>query len=314
VAAAPIEAQARVRRAVRGHVLLGGARGRPVAGLWVVLHRVTTASGAPMDSLRTDGAGAFTFHVTAGDTTALYLASARYDDIVYFSEPVRVTTGDILLEPILVYHTSPTGSPIGVSQRLLTVARAKADGSRDVLELIQLLNPGPATRVAADTVRPTWQGVLPAGVVQFQAGEGDVSPEAVARRGDTVLVFAPLPPGQVRQVTFGYTLPASVTGLMVPMPQPTDDLEFLLEDTTAIVTGPSVQRLDVTEVEGRRFARYALHAVPAGTAVAIQLGAPRFDPARLVPVIVAVLVVMLGGGLYVAFRSRQPSAISKFLR
>ncbi len=241
MAAAPIEAQARVRRAVRGHVLLGGARGRPVAGLWVVLHRVTTASGAPMDSLRTDGAGAFTFHVTAGDTTALYLASARYDDIVYFSEPVRVTTGDILLEPILVYHTSPTGSPIGVSQRLLTVARAKADGSRDVLELIQLLNPGPATRVAADTVRPTWQGVLPAG-------------------------------------------------------------------------GPSVQRLDVTEVEGRRFARYALHAVPAGTAVAIQLGAPRFDPARLVPVIVAVLVVMLGGGLYVAFRSRQPSAISKFLR
>ena len=115
-------------------------------------------------------------------------------------------------------------------------------------------------------------------------------------------------------MTFGYTLPASVTGLMVPMPQPTDDLEFLLEDTTAIVTGPSVQRLDVTEVEGRRFARYALHAVPAGTAVAIQLGAPRFDPARLVPVIVAVLVVMLGGGLYVAFRSRQPSAISKFLR
>jgi hypothetical protein len=52
--------------------------------------------------------------------------------------------------------------------------------------------------------------------------------------------------------------------------------------------------------------RYALHAVPAGTAVTIQLGAPRFDPARLVPVIVALLVIMLGGGLWLAFR-RPPS-------
>jgi len=308
VAAAPVAlgAQARGRRTVRGHVLLGAARGRPVAGEWVVLHRVTTASGAPVDSLRTDGAGAFAFRVTGGDTTALYLASARYDDIAYFSEPVRITTGDVALEPILVYHASATGPPVGVSQRLLTVARAKADGSRDVLELVELLNAGPTTRVAADTMQPTWRGVLPAGVVQFQAGQGDVSPEAVARRGDTVLVFSPLPPEQVRQVSFGYTLPASVTRLVVPLPQLVGDLEFLLEDTTAVVSGPRVQRLDVTEVEGRRFARYALHEVPAGTAVAIQLGARQFDPARLVPVIVAVLIVMLGGGLWLAFR-RPPS-------
>jgi len=115
-----------------------------------------------------------------------------------------------------------------------------------------------------------------------------------------------LPPEQVRQVSFGYTLPASVTRVVVPMPQPVGDLEFLLEDTTAIVSGPRVERLEVTEVEGRRFARYALHAVPAGTAVTIQLGAPRFDPARLVPAIVALVVIMLGGGLWLAFR-RPPS-------
>jgi len=307
VAAPPaLPAQARSRHVVRGHVLLGGVRGTPVTGEWVVLHRVTTASGAPVDSVRTDAAGAFAFRVATGDTAALYLASARYDDIAYFSEPVRVTTGDVALEPILVFHTSATGPPVDVSQRLLTVARAKTDGSRDVLELIELLNSGTATRIAPDTLRPAWQGVLPAGVVQFQAGQGDVSPEAVARRGDTVLVFAPLPPAQVRQVSFGYTLPASITRVVVPMPQQVGDLEFLLEDTTAVVSGPKVQRLDVTEVEGRRFARYALHAVPAGTLVTIQLGAARFDPARLVPVIVVVLVVMLGGGLWLAFR-RSPS-------
>ena len=118
-----------------------------------------------MDSLRTDAAGAFAFHVSTGDTTALYLASARYDDIAYFSEPVRLTSGDVLLQPILVYRTSPTGPPIGVPQRLITVARPKPDGSRDVLEMIQLLNPGPATRVSADTTQPTWRGVLPAGAL-----------------------------------------------------------------------------------------------------------------------------------------------------
>jgi hypothetical protein len=287
-------------------VLLGGAKGRPVAGVWVVLHRVTTSGGAPFDSVKSDAAGAFAFRVPGGDTTGLYLASARYDDIAYFSEPVRVAAGDVTLQPLLVYHTSPTGPPIGITQRLLTIARAKADGSRDVLEIVQLLNPGPDTRVAADTTQPTWRGVLPAGAVQFQAGEGDVSPQAVATRGDTILVFAPLPPDQSRQLSFGYTLPASVTRLRVPLPQAVDELDLLLEDTTAIVTAPGARQLDVTEVEGRRFARYALHAVPAGAAVAIQLGRGRFDPARLVPAIVAVLVLMLGGGLWLAFR-RAPS-------
>ncbi len=295
---------------MRGHVLVGGARGRPIAGEWVVLHRVTTGGGAPVDSLRTDAAGAFAFHVSTGDTTALYLASARYDDIAYFSEPVRLTSGDVLLQPILVYRTSPTGPPIGVPQRLITVARPKPDGSRDVLEMIQLLNPGPATRVSADTTQPTWRGVLPAGALQFQTGEGDVSPQAVARRGDTVLVFAPLPPDQARQLSFGYTLPASMTTLVVPVPQPADELDLLLEDTTASVTALGARRLDVQEVEGRFFARYSLHAVPTGAAISIQFRSRRFDPARLLPLIVALLVVMLVGGLYVAFRSHQSSAIS----
>jgi hypothetical protein len=308
VAAGPAALGAQGRHAVRGHVLLGSARGRPLGGEWVVLHRVTTGGGAPVDSLRTDRAGAFAFRVSTGDTTALYLASARYDDIAYFSEPVRVTSADVLLQPILVYHTSPTGPPIGVSQRLITVARAKPDGSRDVLEIIQLLNPGPATRVSADTIQPTWRTVLPAGAVQFQTGEGDVSPEAVARRGDTVLVFAPLPPDQTRQLSLGYTLPASVTTLVVPLPQPVDELDLLLEDTTATVTALGARRLDVQEVEGRFFARYSLHTVPASAAVSVAFRAHRFDPVRLLPVIVALLVLMLGGGLYVAFRSRPPSA------
>ena len=301
-----LAAQAGARRVVRGQVLLGGAHGRPMAGQWVVLHRVTTGGGAPVDSIRTDAAGGFAFRVVSGDTTALYLASARYQDIAYFSEPVRVATEPVVLQPLLVYATSPTGPAITIPQRLITVGRPKSDGSRDVLELVQLMNPGPATRVAPDTSHPTWRGVLPAGAVQFQTGEGDVSPQAVARQGDSVLVFAPLPPGQIRQLSFGYTLPASLLRVVVPMPQPVDELDLLLEDTTAEVTAPGARRLDVTEVEQRRFARYSLRALPAGTVVAIEFRARRFDPVRLVPAIVVLLVVLLGGGLWLAFR-RPPS-------
>jgi len=127
---------------------------------------------------------------------------------------VRVTTGDIALEPILVYHASSTGPPVGVSQRLLTVARAKADGSRDVLELVELLNAGPATRVAADTLQPTWRACCRPAWCNFRRAGRRVA-GGRGGRGDTVLVFFALAARAGRQVSFGYTLPASVTRFVV---------------------------------------------------------------------------------------------------
>ena len=52
-----------------------------------------------------------------------------------------------------------------------------------------------ATRVAPDTIHPTWAGVVPHEAIQFEAGEGDISAQAVGLRGDTVAVFGPIRTG-----------------------------------------------------------------------------------------------------------------------
>src|SRR5258708_38059070 len=98
-------------------------------------------------------------------------------------------------------------------RRLVTVAQEKQDGARDVLELLELENPGVATRVARDTLGATWAGASPPVAIQFRVGQGDVSPQVVTRRGDTDAVYGPLPPPERKQL--GDTYFSSATGRRV---------------------------------------------------------------------------------------------------
>ena len=78
---------------VSGRVLLGGPRGAPLEGSWVVLHRVTMGGGgAPIDSVRTDARGAFALTVARPDTAALYVASTWYGGIAYFSQALTAAS------------------------------------------------------------------------------------------------------------------------------------------------------------------------------------------------------------------------------
>jgi len=179
---------------VRGQVLYGTA-GRPVAGAWVVLHQVSMGGGGrPIDSVHTDARGAYTLIVRHPDSTAVYVVSSWHAGIAYFSEPIAAGRSPSTLRPLYVYDTSSAGPAIRVVRRLVTVAKQKRDGSRDVLELVELENPGAATRVARDTMLPTWAGALPPPAIQFRVGQGDVSPQVVTRRGDSGAVYGPLPP------------------------------------------------------------------------------------------------------------------------
>src|SRR2546422_1067370 len=171
---------------ISGRVLHGGPDGRPLARAWVVLHRVRMGGGGgPLDSTRTDTRGGFTLTAMRPDTDAIYVVSSWYDGIAYFSEPVPAGRPARELHPLLVYDTTTAGPDVQVARRLLTIAQPKKDGTRDALELVELRNPGTKTRIARDTLRPAWAGAIPRDAIQFQAGQGDVSAEAVTRRGDS---------------------------------------------------------------------------------------------------------------------------------
>jgi hypothetical protein len=293
---------------ISGRVLHGPNR-KPLSGAWAVLHRVhMRGASGPVDSTRTGPLGEYRLRVLRADTAAMYVVSSWYRGIAYFSEPVPAR-GTATLKPILVYDTTSTGPPIRAQRRLVTIALPSKDGTRSVLELVALENPGTATRVAPDTTHPTWVGAVPREAIQFEAGDGDVSAEAVGLRGDTVAVFGPIPPDDVKQLSYSYVLLATTRRLTIPIDQPTGELDLLLEDTTATVAAPGLESVGVQAIEQRRFAGYRTGPLQPGSAVSVTFPAAGFHIQSMLPYVIALVALALVAGLVIALR-RQPSAFS----
>src|SRR5207249_2287308 len=80
---------------------------------------------------------------------------------------------------------------------------------------------------------PVWAGARPRRGIQLRAGQGALSRRAGARNGDAVAAFAPIPPGDPKQLTYAYVLPADADHVAIPIDQRTTEVDLLVEDTTA---------------------------------------------------------------------------------
>ena len=277
-----------------------------VPGVRVVLHRVGRAVQGPVDSLTADAAGRFRFRFRA-DSAEIYLLSARYGDIEYFSAPVHTNPAapDSAIR-LVVYDTSST-APIGVAARHIVVPRAGTDGTRSVLDLIVLENTGRLARVAPDVSRPSWRVVLPAGAGELHVGEGDVSPDAIVRAGDTVNVLAPLAPGQ-KQISLEYGVTPSRGAIDFAAGPGGGPLNLLVEERDARVSGAGLALADSQVIEGRSFRRFT-GTVPPGGVVRLTLGG--FVGSNAVrwglPALVAVVAVVLAAAAWRLLRRPRPS-------
>ena len=290
--------------------MLRGGGGRdtvPLANAWVVLHRVTRDSGGPMDSVRSDARGRYRIALRDPDSSAVYVVSAWYDSLAYFSLPLNVTGRPAVhVEDIVTFPTSTKGPPIRLARRLATIAAATKQGTREVLEILELENTGNTTRVTKDTLVPTWAGRVPQRAGQFRGGQGDISPEAMLFHNDSVFVLGPIPPGPVKQLSYGYSLATGTRTLTIPIDQPTIELNLLVEDTAAKVSAPKLESLGVQELEQRRFAAYRAGPLAPGDKVEIQLPSTGFNAQTLLPYVIAVLAAGMVVALVWALRRRPP--------
>jgi hypothetical protein len=290
---------------VSGRALRGGRDTVPLPNAWVVLHRVTRDSGGPIDSVRSDARGRYRLPLRNADSTGLYVVSVWYDSLASFSLPLNVVGRPAVhVEDLVVFPTSTSGPPIRLARRLVTVARASEDGSREVLEILELENPGVTTRITRDTLRPTWAGRVPGNAGQLQSGQGDISPDAIIFRNDSVQVLGPIPPGPGKQLSYGYSLPAGTRSLALPIDQPTVEVNLLIEDTTAHVSAPGIQPLGVNEIEQRRFAAYKAGPLSPGDPVEISLPSTGFRPQAVLPYVIGVLAAGMVAALIWALRKR----------
>jgi hypothetical protein len=183
------------------------------------------------------------------------------------------------------------------------VSRPGEDGSRSILDLIVLRNAGQRTRIAADSSRPTWIGLLPRGTLGLELGESDVSPEAVERQGDSLIVTAAIAPGE-KQLTLEYLVPAGHQVLELPFTESVPMLNVLTEEADAVVSGGTLVFADSQTLQGRSFRRWTGEG-PAGSRLRVVLpGRPRAPEWILGALVATVAIALAVGGWYFLTRGR----------
>lgn len=272
-------ASAELRR-VEGRVLRGTPESeRPVAGQFVVLHRISSDSAGPVDSMRTGRDGAYAFAYRASGDRSMYIVSTRYAGIAYFTPPLTqsVVRGDSAT--VFVYDTTSAGEPLVARGRHFIVSPPEASGNRRVVDVYEVANETPFTRVAGSNPHGTWRVQLPEGAANPQVGQGDIPPDAVRFAQGSATIFSPFSPG-IRQVVLTYELPPSAGAVAVPFDQPVSTVEFLVEGGGAQASGP-VQRQEGVSLEGRSFDRFLGQDLPRGATVNLTLPGGRADFSRL---------------------------------
>jgi hypothetical protein len=261
----------------------------PLAGVRVVLHQVGRETQGPVDSAVSGVGGRFRMGF-APDTSVIYLLSARYGGIEYFSAPVDQTRLDPFTA-VVVYDTS-SSAPLTLAARHIVIPRAGEDGSREVLDLVVLANTGLLARVAPDSVGASWTMPLPPESEGLEVGESDVSPDAVERRGDSLLLAAPIGPGE-KQLSLQYHLSGAGRSLSIPVGREGGAVNVLVEESSAAVSGVGMTAADTQLIGGRVFRRWT-GEVSGGTVIRVRLpGAPR-APGYLLAGLVTTAALALG--------------------
>lgn len=290
------------QRVVGRIVRPGDRRMLPVPGVWVILHRVGSETAAPLDSLRSNSNGEYSFtYRRTGDAQAIYFVSASYSGIAYFTPPFHHALVRGEEAEIAVFDTTSSRVPTSVRGRHVIVSAVDANAVRSVTEVYELANDSSVTRVAANTTPAgaVWTTMFPTGARNFRAtpGQGDVPADAITFADGKAAVFAPLAPG-LKQVAFTYDVPASSFPLSVPITRATEVYEVLIEEPTGTVTGANLKEVDPVNMEKRMFRRFLASNIPANAVSVIDLPAAtagRVDGRYLVG-----LTVLIGGSMVFA--------------
>lgn len=291
---------------LRGEVRLDGA---PVAGVAVALHQVTRDTAGVIAASRTDARGGFAFELPgvadeAGFT--VMFVTGEHLGVRYFGPPVHgreAQAGEYVVE--VFDTTSVSVADAGLQQRRDMVLVPDPTGSWEVNEVVGIHNPLRRTILAADG-GATWSFELPAGVTDFQVGEGATPADRVLRMGDRVLVTAPLTPGE-HDVVVRYRIPPGSRGMAIGTQTPVDTLRVFVREPAPRVSVTGLTAGEPVVVEGERFARYtaAMLAPGAGVEIRWPSSAPLVDPVHAALGIAGALLL---AGLVVALRRRSPLA------
>jgi hypothetical protein len=287
---------------VSGRIVRPGTdRLEPVTGAWVVLHRVGPDSAGPIDSLRSDPRGRYSFNYTrTGSSDAIYFVSASHDGIAYFTTPLaegKVSGND---GEITVFDTTSGHVAMSLRGHHVVVSAADANARRSIVEVYDISNDSTLTRVAKGETPAgaTWQTHVVNGIGDFKVSQGDISAAAVSYANGVVSVFAPLAPG-IKQLSFSYSLPAKSFPLKLPIETETGIYEILIEEKAGSVIAPHMKEMEPVTVDERNFRRFLGSDLPENSVAVIDLPAP--PPTHSIdPRVLVAITLVIGGTMVLA--------------
>ena len=203
--------------------------GVPADSGTVVLHRVTPEDAGPVDSVRVDRDGNFALPLPAppGVDGALYFATYRHDDVLFFGEPVTEVAR--LSEPYRVQAWprqlwTPGAGSFRLAFRNIFIEEGP-EGWR-VVDVFEVGHDDPFTWEAPEG-QPVWFYPLPEGARNLVKAEMDLDPDAVRFESGGLAIHAPFPPGD-RLFVIRYDLPTLETTF--PMPGRVEVVELLIRE------------------------------------------------------------------------------------
>jgi len=291
----PVAVTGRIVRPVPGDTV-------PASGVRVVLHRVGQDAQGPLDSARTGTGGRFRF-TTRRDTSAIFLVSARYGGIEFFSQPFSFRDSIPPAPVTLLVSDTSSSAPVSVGGRYLVIGAPGTERRRIAVDLFVIRNDGHLTRVASDSLMPTWWAVLPPATGHRVAEVGsEILPSAVRFQGDTVLVFAPISPGE-KQLLLEHAIPAERPDWVVPLGEGAAELQVVSEEDGVRIEGSGLQAAEAQVVDGRPLLRWAGRAEP-GTALAVTFPARAASEGQLVVGLVVGALMALALFAWLGLRRR----------
>jgi hypothetical protein len=283
-------------RRVEGRVLLVRDTAlRPLPSTWVTLHRVGSDTAAPIDSVRTDGQGAFGFRYRpTGVADALYFASSSYGGIAYFTSALRDADVRGGSAEITVFDTTSRAVPVTVRGRHLIVSAPTPDGARNVIEVFELSNDTSVTAIPSSlATRGTWSVSLPPGARNFAVRPGELPADGMSAANGRAVLQVPFAPG-LKQVAFSYQLGDAGLPLRVALEAAATVFEVLIEDPRGVASGAGLVATEAVALEGRTFRRFLAQDAPAGASVEVSL--PDIER-RWESVALPLVLVGIGGGM-----------------
>lgn len=292
-------AQGGAGESLRGRVVRDGTG---IAGVAVELHRVTPDASGVVDRSATGADGTFEFRLPPVDTVGftVFFATAEHGSVRHFGRPLHPSDPKVDYVVEVYDTTSAPQTPVRLARRDL-VFLPQSDGSWEVNEILRLHNAGERT-VVSGSGTPTATVDLPPAAADFQAGDGDAPTDQVRRMGDRVLLLMPILPGD-REIFLRYRLPARPASAEVGARSPADSVNVFVRQPAPSLTVQGLSPVEMVDVEGERFLRYAGAGGEPG-AVVVAWAAPSAPPVDPVVAALAVTVTVLLVGGAAAYRNR----------